>query len=119
MYCAEVIHRHCDTLSMRWVESWAETAPTLDVVESYIQSWIEDCEYVDESDQEEHEGIDEIQADRKSKGRRVHFADFVTVRPIPSTGKGKPTPSRGKSEGGARWQSGETAIADVIERKID
>ena len=33
---AEVIHRHCDTLNMRWFEGRAEFAPTLNSVESYI-----------------------------------------------------------------------------------
>ena len=116
---AEVIHRHCDTLNMRWIEGRAETAPTLDSVESYIQSWVEDCEYMDERGREEYEGIDEIQEDRKGKGRRVHFSDLVTVRPIPSAGKDKPTLPRSKSAGIARWQPGEAATTDAIDRKID
>ena len=69
--------------------------------------------------QEEYKGIDEVQEDQKGKGRRVHVADLVTVRPIPATGKGKPTPPRGKSAGSAKWQSGETANADAIDRQSD
>ena len=98
---AEVIHRHCDTLNMRCLEGRAETAPTLDSVESYIQSWIEDGEYFDEGGQEETEGIDEIQEGQRREGKRVHFADLVTVRPIAATGKGRPTPPRSKSTGSA------------------
>ena len=45
---AGVIHRHCDTLNMRWVDGRAETAPTLASVESYVQSWVEDAEFIDE-----------------------------------------------------------------------
>ena len=116
---AEFIHRHCDPQNMRSVEGRAKTAPTLDSVESYIQSWIEDCEYVDEDGQEETEGIDEIQEDQKSKGRRVHFADLVAVKPIPATGKGRSTPPRGRSTGCARWQSGETAKTDAVDRQSD
>ena len=41
---AEVIHRHCNTLNMRRIEGRAETVPTLNSVEFYIQSWVEDCE---------------------------------------------------------------------------
>ena len=116
---ADFIHRHCDTMNMRWVEGRAETVPTLDSVESYIQSWIEDCEYVYEDGQEDIEGIDEIQEDQKNKGRRVHFVDLVKVRPIPATGKGKPTPPRGRSAGGARWQLDKTANVDAVDRHSD
>ena len=44
-------------------EGQVETAPTLGSMESYVQNWIEDCEYVDENGQEENEGIDEVQED--------------------------------------------------------
>ena len=35
---AEVIAQHVDTLNKIWVEGRAESAPTLDSVESYIQT---------------------------------------------------------------------------------
>ena len=111
LLAAEVIHRHCDTLNIHWID-----------VESLVQRWIEDCEYVDENGQEETEGIAEVQGlqeDRKSKGRRVHFVDPVTTRPIPATGKGKPTPLRSKSAGGAKWQSDKTANAELVDRQSD
>ena len=40
----------------------------------------------------------------------MHVADLVTVRPIPATGKGKPTPPGGKSAGSAVWQSSDVLI---------
>ena len=82
---AEVIHRHCDTLNMRWVEGRAEAAPTLDSVESYIQGGVADFECVSEDGQKENVSINAVQEDRSGRGRRVHFADCVTVRPIPAT----------------------------------
>ena len=96
---AEVIHQHCDTLNMRWVEGRAETAPTLDSVESYCQSWVEDCEYVDEGGQKENESINAVQEDRSGRGRRVHSADIVTVRPIPATAKGQAAASTRQERG--------------------
>ena len=104
---------------MRWIEGQAETSPTLDSVESYIQSWIEDGECIDDACQEGIEGIDEIQEDQSSKGKRVHFADLVTVRPIPAMGKGKPMLPSGRSAGGARSQSDETANTDAVDRQSD
>ena len=95
------------------------TAPTLDSVESYIQCWIEDGEYIDADGQEVTDGSDEIEEDQKSKGRRVHFAGLVIVRPIPATEKGKPTPPRGRSVGGAKWRPDETANADAVDRHSD
>ena len=38
---AEVIAKHVETLSMVWVEGRAESAPTLDSVASYLQTWVE------------------------------------------------------------------------------
>ena len=115
---AEAIHRYCDTLNMRLVEGWAETAPAFDSVESYVQNQVENCD-LGEGSQDEYEGIGDLKEDRKGKGKRVPFADLVTVRPIPATGKGKPTLPRGKTSGSARWQSGETANADAIDRQSD
>ena len=47
-------------LNMRWIEGWAKTAPTLDSVQSYVQSWIEDREHIGESGQEENESINAV-----------------------------------------------------------
>ena len=40
----------------------------------------------------------------------MHFADLVTVRPIPATGKGNPTPPTGKSAGSAFLQPSDVSI---------
>ena len=59
-------------------------------------------------------------ADRSDKGRHVHFADLISVRPIQATGKGKPTPPRGKSVVSAVWQSSDVSIDFVgVEREPD
>ena len=107
---AEVIHRHYDTLNMRWIESRAETAPTLELVESYVQNWVEDAECIDEHGQVENESINAVESDPSGKGRRVHFGETISVKPIQATGKDKPTPPRGKSAVSAVWQSTDVSI---------
>ena len=124
----EMIDRHITTLNMRHVEGRADTAPTLDNIESYIQSWYEDGEDYVEKDQGNHDGIDQdidaihegqvqnniIKINREQ--RRVSFADRVTVRPIPAMGKGRKTPTRGANLKAAKWQkergSGATGAGD-------
>ena len=66
-------------------------------VESYIQTWVEDGAYFDESsdDDDYDPNIDEVEEEQKSKRKRVRFAELNTVRPIPSVGKGRATPARG------------------------
>ena len=56
----EMINRHVETLTMCWTQGRAESAPTLDLVESYVQSWYEAG--VDEQEEyvEEHESIDAL-----------------------------------------------------------
>ena len=54
---AEVSARHVDTLNMVWIEGRAESAPTLDSVESYLQTWVEDGTYLDydsDDDDDDH-----------------------------------------------------------------
>ena len=65
--------RHVDTLNMIWIEGRAERAPTLDSIESYVQTWIEDCAYVDEdSDNGECDAdINEVEKEQKGERKNV------------------------------------------------
>ena len=81
-----------------------------------MQSWFVNGAYDDESGYEEHESIDEIQEDQKSETKKVQFADLVTVRPIPATRNGKPTPSTGTGAASA-WQSERSASVHIVDRK--
>jgi hypothetical protein len=101
---AEVIAKHVDTLNMIWVEGRAESAPTLDSVESYLQTWVEDGADDHDYNYDYDNDIDEVTEETKGGRKKVRFADLVSVRPIPSVGKGKPTPPRGARAGGAVWQ---------------
>ena len=100
---AEVIARHVDTLNMIWVEGRAESAPTLDSVESYLQTWVEDGADDHDYNYDYDSDIDEVTEETKGERRKLRFADFVAVRPILSLGNGRATPPRGARAGGAVW----------------
>ena len=77
-----------------------------------------DSGYVDENadDDEFDEDISEVEKEQKSERNNVRFAEFITVRPIPAVGKGKPTPARGTSAVSATWHSGRNADIGSIDR---
>jgi hypothetical protein len=75
---AEVIARHVDTLNMVWIKGRAESAPTLDSVESYLQTWVEDGTYLDyDSDDDDDDdydpNIDEVKEELKSEREKVRL----------------------------------------------
>ena len=85
---AELSKQHLTTLSMKIEGGRAESAPTLDSVESFVQGWYEDMRV---DGQEEIIGVD-----RGGHGeRRVRFNPRVQVRPVPEEGRGRSTPPRG------------------------
>ena len=111
---AEVIARHVDTLNMNWIEGRAESAPTLDSIESYLQTWFEDGTYHDDDADYNHDydydpSINELKKEVESERRKVRFAELVTVRPIPAVGKCKATPARGAGKSGTVWHSERSA----------
>ena len=77
------------------IEGWAESAPTLDSIESYVQTWIEDCTYVDESSDDGGCDVDVNEFEKEQKGvrKKVRFAELIAVRPIPAAGRARPRPS--------------------------
>ena len=109
---AEVISRHVDTPNKIWIDGRAVSAPTLDSIVSYVQTWIEDCAYVDEDSVsvECDAHVSEVEKEQRSEHNRVRFAELVTVRPIPAVGKGKTTRVRDASAVGAKLN---------LERKAD
>ena len=76
---AELSGRHLECLNMRLGGGRAESAPTLNSLESYVQMWYED------------DAIDSVGVEP----RRVRFSNEVQVRPIPASGRGRRTPVRG------------------------
>jgi hypothetical protein len=80
--------QHLTTLSMKIEGGRAESAPTLDSVESFVQGWYEDMRV---------DGQEEIRgSDRGEPGeQRVRFNPRVQFRPIPEEGRGRSTPPRG------------------------
>ena len=114
----EVIQKHVETLNLEWRGGRADSAPTIDTVESYTQSWYEELQWDDvslnailESEASEHEekvkirGIIKMESTKRdgNKAKQVKFDRTVTVRPIPAAGKFRPTPTRGTSGMRARW----------------
>ena len=74
---AEVIGRHVDTLNMIWIEGRAESAPTLDSIETYIQTWGEDGAYFDESSDDGDFDTDLSKVEEEQKGERKKVARGV------------------------------------------
>ena len=116
----EVIGRHVDSLNMIWIEGRAESAPTLDSIESYIQTCVEDGAYFDESsdDGDCDADISEVEKEQKGERKKVRFAELITVRPIPAVRKGKATPARGASAVSAKWHSARSAEVGNIDRHV-
>lgn len=132
---ADVTSRHIETLNMTWVGGRAESAPTLDSVESMVQGWYED--YIEETVIDEprektidelHESVGATEGDsveetmsggkRKRKDLKVSFANTVTVRPIPASGRGRRTPARGSSgkattQWPSKWGQDEPTIDEI------
>ena len=117
---AEVISRHVDTLNMIWIEGRAESAPTLESMESYVQPWIEDCAYVDEgSDNGECDAdINENEKEQNGERKKVRFLELIIVRPMPAVGNGKTTPVRGASAVSTKWHSERNANIGNIDRQV-
>ena len=53
----------------------------------------------------EDEGIYGVEDDRSGNVNHVRFADLISIRPIPSVGRGKPMHPRGRGAASAVWQS--------------
>ena len=69
---AELAGRHLGILNMSLTGGRAESAPTLDSIESLVQAWYED------------RPIDGSESDQKKK--HVRFSPSVQIRPIPASG---------------------------------
>ena len=61
----------------------------------------------------DNESINVVESDLGGNCKRVHFADLISVRPVPATGKGKPTPPRSRDTISTVWQSTDVLIDDV------
>ena len=138
---AELSGQHLKTLNMDVGTGRAASAPTLDNIESFVQAWYEDvtedlkdCEGKQpaETKEEIQEVITKIGAPpverdlaseplemerRNGNGRvrrNVSFNRKVQVRPIPTTGTGRKTPTRGgRAASQSRWAPREVERADA------
>ena len=82
---ADLNKQHLETLNQEFVGGRAESAPTLNSVESFVQAWWDDWE-TDDNDGE---------ADTAIRGsQKVQFSRQVCFRPIPMSGRSRKTPSR-------------------------
>ena len=101
---AELAKGHLGILNMQLTGGLAESAPTLDAVESYVEGW--------------YDG----DSDDAANSKRVRFAATVQVRPIPATGRNRATPTRGSGRGraGDRFEEeiSTTATRTVLRRVI-
>jgi hypothetical protein len=75
----ELAKQHLTTLSMKFEGGRAESAPTLDSIESFVQGWYEDMrvdaqEEIQDGNREESEAV-------SAPGRRVRFNFSSTVPP--------------------------------------
>ena len=93
-----------ETLNTKVVCGRAESAPTLDNVESFVQAWRDDYEQEQPEDNEDNERVG-------SKATVVRFDNRVTFRPIPLEGKGRKTPSRGQ---GNKFDKGRAAEGPLV-----
>ena len=89
---AELTKQHLGTLNLTTAGGRAETAPTLNNVESFVQGWYFDHE----SQSAGGDGGDPRHDDdrRLRRRRHVRFDGRVRFRAIPSEGRGRPVPQR-------------------------
>ena len=78
---AELAKSHLGILNMQLTGGRAESAPTLDAVDSYVEGWYD-------GDNDDAGNI-----------KRVRFAATVQMRAIPVTGRNRATPPRGSGRG--------------------
>ena len=134
---AELSGQHVRTLNMDIGTGRAASAPTLDNVESFVQGWYEDVnDYEGNGPAETQEEIQEVtskngappverdlaseqlELERRNgngwRQRNVSFNRKVQVRPIPSEGMGRKTPTRGgRAASQSRWAPREAERADA------
>ena len=94
----DLLDAHLVTLGVEFQGGRAESAPTLDNVETYTEEW---CEEVEEK------GGDE------PRGKSVSFCTFVQIRMIPACGKGRSL--EGRKETRAKWSREKTPQKDEKE----
>ena len=105
---SDLARQHMNTLNIRIDSGRAETAPTLDAVESFVQGWYE-ClndhsqEEIGEADIGDDVGNGGRRNGGKPQGRGVTFNDQVAFRAIPVEGRGRRTPQRGNRT--SAWKS--------------